>query len=92
MKILCTICARSGSKEVKNKNIILHGKKILIDYTIDQARKSKIFDKIVVSTDSAKIKRLTRENVDFVIKRPKFCPIIVLQKCQRLNTLFKNLK
>lgn len=72
MKILCTICARSGSKEVKNKNIIKIGKKILIDYTIDQARKSKIFDKIVVSTDSAKIKRLTRENVDFVIKRPKF--------------------
>ena len=72
MKILCTICARSGSKEVKNKNIIKIGRKILIDYTIDQAKKSKVFDKIVVSTDSKKIINLTRKKVDFVIKRPLF--------------------
>lgn len=53
--ILCTICARAGSKGVKNKNIRdLHGKP-LIAYTIEQARATKIFDHIVVSTDSDQI-------------------------------------
>ena len=54
MKILCSICCRGGSKGLKNKNI----KKIngipLIAYSIKQAQKSKIFNKIVVSTDDKK--------------------------------------
>ena len=54
-KILCTICARGGSKGVKNKNIkLLHGKP-LIAYTIEQAIKSKLFEHIVISTDSDEI-------------------------------------
>ena len=55
LKILAIIPARSGSKEIKNKNIKLLGKYPLIYYTITQALKSKIFDKIVISTDSKKI-------------------------------------
>ncbi|CAD7288725.1 CMP-N,N'-diacetyllegionaminic acid synthase [Campylobacter suis] len=52
MEVLCTICARGGSKGVKNKNIReLYGKP-LIAYTIEQALDSKIFNHIVVSTDS----------------------------------------
>ena len=53
--ILCTVCMRSGSKGVKNKNIKLINGKPLMYYTIKQAIKSKIFDHIVVSTDSKKI-------------------------------------
>ena len=53
--ILCTICMRSGSKGVKNKNIKLINGRPLMYYTIKQAIKSKIFDHIVVSTDSKKI-------------------------------------
>ena len=50
--ILCTICARGGSKGVKNKNIkLLHGKP-LIAYTIEQAKRSGLFEHIVISTDS----------------------------------------
>ncbi len=50
--ILCTICARGGSKGVKNKNIKeLHGKP-LIAYTIEQAKASGLFEHIVISTDS----------------------------------------
>ena len=48
MKILCTICARSGSKGVLNKNIKNINNKPLIAHTIDQARKSKLFDKITL--------------------------------------------
>ena len=52
MKILCTICARGGSKGLKNKNIRKIKNKHLIYYTLNQAIKSKIFNEIVVSSDS----------------------------------------
>lgn len=50
--VLCTICARGGSKGVKNKNIKLLNGKPLIAYTIEQAKASGLFKHIVVSTDS----------------------------------------
>lgn len=50
--VLCTICARGGSKGVKNKNIKILNEKPLIAYTIEQARESGLFEHIVVSTDS----------------------------------------
>lgn len=51
-KILCTICARGGSKGVKNKNIKTLEGVPLIAHTILQAKESGLFDRIVVSTDS----------------------------------------
>lgn len=60
-KVLCTICARGGSKGVKNKNIkLLHGKP-LIGYTIEQARESGLFEHIVISTDSDLIATVAQE-------------------------------
>jgi len=58
MKILCTICVRGGSKTLKNKNIKKINNKPLIYYTIKQAQKSKLFHRIVVSTDSKKIQKI----------------------------------
>ena len=57
MNILCTICARKGSKGVKNKNMILIHNQKLIDISINQAKKINFFNKIVVSTDSKKIQK-----------------------------------
>ena len=57
MKLLCLICARGGSKGIKNKNLIKIKKNKLIDYSIQHAIDSKIFNKIVVSTDSKKIQK-----------------------------------
>ncbi len=54
-KVLCTICARGGSKGVKNKNIKLINGKPLIVYTIEQAIESGLFEHIVISTDSDEI-------------------------------------
>ena len=51
MNILCTICARSGSKGVPKKNIKPLLGKPLIGYTIEQALSSKLFSEVVVSTD-----------------------------------------
>ena len=71
MNILCTICARGESKGVKNKNIKKLLNKPLILHTLYQAKKSKIFDKIVISSDSEKILNICKKNVDYAIKRPK---------------------
>lgn len=59
--VLCTICARGGSKGVKNKNIKELSGKPLIAYTIEQAQASGLFDHIVISTDSDDIARVAQE-------------------------------
>jgi len=60
-KILCTICARGGSKGVKNKNIKPINGKPLIAYTIEQAKESALFEHIVISTDSDDIAKVAVE-------------------------------
>lgn len=60
-KVLCTICARGGSKGVKNKNIKEINGKPLIAYTIEQAQQSLQFDHIVVSTDSDAIAEIAEK-------------------------------
>ncbi|MDZ4030836.1 GDSL-type esterase/lipase family protein [Kluyvera ascorbata] len=49
---IAIIPARSGSKGLPNKNILMLVDKPLIAYTIEAAISSKIFDHIIVSTDS----------------------------------------
>jgi len=74
-QIICFIPARGGSKSIPLKNIIKLRNKELIKYTIDQALKIKIFDKIIVSTDSSKIIKKISNYTSFtnfqIIKRPK---------------------
>lgn len=53
-KILAIIPARSGSKGYTDKNIKDLNGKPMIAYTIETARDSKVFDYIMVSTDSEK--------------------------------------
>ncbi len=54
MKNIAIIPARSGSKGLKDKNIKLLNEKPLLYYSINAAIKSKMFDEIMVSTDSQK--------------------------------------
>tara|TARA_B100001059_G_C17752119_1_gene537778 strand:+ start:606 stop:1277 length:672 start_codon:yes stop_codon:yes gene_type:complete len=58
---IAIIPARSGSKRIKNKNILLINKKPMIYYSIKAAQKAKIFDEIIVSTDSLKIKKIAEK-------------------------------
>lgn len=62
MKILAIIPARSGSKGLKDKNIKKINKKPMIVYTISSALESKIFEDIVVSTDSAEYAEISKKN------------------------------
>lgn len=71
MTRICTICARGGSKGVKNKNLRELLEKPLIAHSILQAKESKLFDVIAVSSDSDEILRVSKEyGADYVIKRP----------------------
>lgn len=71
MSYICTICARGGSKGVKNKNIRDLAKKPLIAHTLEQARASDIFDVIAVSSDSLEILEAGQNyGADLLVERP----------------------
>ena len=55
---ICIIPARSGSKRIKNKNIIKINGTPIIAQTIKIARQSKLFKRIIVSTDAPKIAKI----------------------------------
>ena len=61
MKILGTICARGGSKGIKNKNIILLQGKPLIYYSIMALKKWKNADRIICSTDTVAIQKIAQK-------------------------------
>ena len=70
-KNLCIIPARSGSKRIKNKNIINFAGKPIIYWSILAAKKTKLFDKIVVSSDGYKILDISKKYGVDIYKRPK---------------------
>ena len=72
IKRLLIIPARSGSKRIKNKNFKKFKGKPIISYSILTALKSKIFSKIVISTDSRKyLKYLMKFNVNISLRSKK---------------------
>jgi CMP-N,N'-diacetyllegionaminic acid synthase len=71
MKRLCTICARRGSKGVKNKNLRILLGKPLIAYSLLQAKASGLFDAIAVSSDSSLILDAAKVyGADILVERP----------------------
>ena len=69
---ICLIPARENSKRIKNKNIIKFFNSPMISYPIKTALKSKLFDKVIVSTDSKKISRISKQyGAETPFLRPK---------------------
>lgn len=60
-KFLAIIPARSGSKGLQGKNIKNLNGKPMIAYSIEAAKNSKIFDDIIVSTDSQEYANISLE-------------------------------
>ena len=55
MKKIAIITARSGSKRIPKKNIKIFLGKPIIAYSIEKAINSRLFDKVMVSTDDKEI-------------------------------------
>ena len=60
---VCLICARGGSKEIKNKNITKILGKPLIAWSIIQALKSKIFKKFMCPLTQKKLRKFQKNMV-----------------------------
>ncbi|WP_321994446.1 acylneuraminate cytidylyltransferase family protein [Clostridium butyricum] len=60
-KILAIIPARGGSKGIVGKNIKELNGKPLIAYTIEEAKKSKYINRIIVSTDNEEIANVSKK-------------------------------
>ncbi len=71
-KAVAIIPARGGSKRIPKKNIKLFHGKPLIAYSIDVALRSKLFDKVIVSTDNEEIAKVAiKYGADIPFIRPK---------------------
>ena len=69
---LCVIPARAGSKRIPQKNIKFFCGKPIIAWSIELAKKSKCFDKIIVSTDNKEIADLAKNyGAEVPFMRPK---------------------
>jgi len=72
-KILCTICARGGSKGIPGKNKKIISGKALIAYTIEVAKECNYIDDYIISTDDEDIIKIANKyNIPTPFKRPKY--------------------
>ncbi|PSV10639.1 acylneuraminate cytidylyltransferase [Photobacterium leiognathi subsp. mandapamensis] len=69
LKKIAIIPARSGSKGLPNKNILMLLDKPLIAYSIEAAKQSGIFERVIVSTDSLEYKNIAEQYGAEVILR-----------------------
>lgn len=71
MSLVCTICARGGSKGVVGKNARDLLGKPLLAWSIAQARETGLFDAIAFSSDSdALLDAAVKAGADIAVKRP----------------------
>lgn len=70
--IIGLIPARGGSKGIPNKNIKMICGKPLIVWTIEKAKRSRLLDKVIVSTDSDTIAEIAQKAGAEVLKRPDY--------------------
>ena len=71
-KAVALIPARSGSKRIKNKNILKLKGHPLLAYTIRTAINCKLFDKVVCVTDSKKYAKIAKKyGAEIPLLRPK---------------------
>ena len=90
MKSIAIITARGGSKGLPGKNIKLLNGKPLIAYTIEAAIKSKLFDKVIVSTDSEEIAQVSKK---YGAEIPFLRPIeLATDKSDSMDALFHAIK
>ena len=66
------IPARAGSERLPGKNVAMIGDKPMIEWTIISAKHSKLFDRIVVSTNDVRVRDIARKYDALIIEQPDF--------------------
>ncbi len=93
---IAIIPARGGSKRIPRKNIKLFRDKPMIAWAIETAKKSNMFERIIVSSDDAEIIKISNQwGAETPFLRPKsladdFTPTVpviahAIKECQRLG-------
>ena len=73
-KILSVVCARAGSKGVKNKCIRMIGQKMVIEYAIEYSLSLGENVRTVVSTDITRVMDYCEQrNIEFIKRRSELC-------------------
>lgn len=70
MKAIAIIPARGGSRRIPHKNTRLFMGRPIIEYSIDAARQSNLFESIIVSTDSETTRDLVMKKGCEVVAHP----------------------
>jgi N-acylneuraminate cytidylyltransferase len=70
MKVYAFVFARSGSKRLKNKNLLELAGKPLVQHSVDFALSADFIDRVFVSSDSEKILNLAKNLGAESIQRP----------------------
>ncbi len=101
IKSICIFPARGGSKRLKNKNIKNFLGKPIISYPIKAAKKSRLFSRIIVSTESKNIAAIAKKcgaevpflrvkNLadDFTVTRKVLVDVVKRLKLEHIKYLF----
>lgn len=71
-KILCLIPARGGSKRIARKNIVRIAGKPMVEYVFDAVKKSRLVNRIVLTTDDEEIAQIGQRNgIEVPFQRPQ---------------------
>ena len=82
-EIVAIIPIRKNSQRIKNKNFRkFFNNKSLLEIKIEQLKKVKLIDKIVISSDSKKAEKISRKYGVFFHNRPKY---FASSKCSGSN-------
>jgi len=70
-EFICILLARGGSKGLKGKNLLELGGKPLVQRALDVAIASKVFSKVILSSDDSKILAAGAKTLALIHKRSK---------------------
>lgn len=82
---ICIIPARGGSKRIPRKNILPLNGKPLMAYSIEAAKNSGVFNKVVVSTEDEEIKAIAKKYGAEIDHRPEEMAGDTITKVQVIN-------
>lgn len=89
---ICLICCRGGSKTIKNKNIKKFCNKPLLSWSLKNILDSKIFNRVILSTDSIQIAKVAKKyKIEIPGLRPKYLASSNSNQFDTHNYIFKKL-